>query len=79
MGLLFNDCILYKVFSKNANIEKADALIQRIVDTQADFLSRANSTEGKNVKNRVKVYYKKLTSDLKNQVNEIGQEIQQLD
>lgn len=79
MGLLFNDCILYKVFTKNANIEKADEILKKINDAQNDLLSRVSNTEGKEVKNRVKTYYKKLKVDFQSQVNSLGQEIQKLD
>lgn len=79
MGLLFNDCILYKVYTKGANVEKADKLIYKINSVQTDFLSRVSKSEGKNVKNRVKNYYKKLKEDLINQVNSLGKEIQELD
>ncbi|MDU1906119.1 MAG: hypothetical protein E6772_15210 [Dysgonomonas sp.] len=79
MSLLYSDCILYKVFSKNANQQKADELISKIAGVHNDFLSRINVTEGKEVKNRVKSYYKKLRVDLKAQIDEIGKEIQNLD
>lgn len=79
MDLLYTDCVLYKIFTKNPNIEKADKIISKIADIHIDFLSRANTTEGKDVKNRVKNYYKKLKEDLKIQINELGQEIQNLD
>lgn len=79
MGLLYNDCILYKVFTKNANAEKADKIIDQIAEVHTDFLSRINTTEGKEVKNRVKAYYNKLNADLKVQINKLGQEIQKLD
>lgn len=79
MDLLYTDCVLYKVYTKEPNIEKADELISRIANIHIDFLSRANITEGKDVKNRVKIYYKKLKEDLKAQVDELGREIQNLD
>jgi len=79
MILLYNDCILYKVFTKDANVEKADEIINKIVGVHTDLLGRINITEGKDVKSRVKDYYKKLKSDLKAQVDQLGQEIQKLD
>ncbi len=54
MGLLYNDCILYKIFTKNANIEKADLLIDKINEAHSSLLSRTCISEGKDVKNRVK-------------------------
>ncbi len=79
MTLLYNDCILYKVFTKDANIDKADQLIDKIAGVHTDLLNRVSTSEGKDVKNRVKSYYKKLKEDLKAQVDQLGQEIQKLD
>lgn len=79
MGLLYTDCVLYKTFTKNPNVEKADEIISKIADAHLDFLSKVSATEGKEVKNRVKTYYKKLKEDLKKHLNELGQEIQNLD
>jgi len=79
MDLLYTDCVLYKTFTKNPNIKKADEIISKIADAHINFLGRVNITEGKDVKNRVSAYYKKLKEDLKNQINELGQEIQNLD
>lgn len=79
MDLLYTDCVLYKIFTKEPNIEKADEIISKIADIHINFLSRVSISEGKDVKNRVKNYYKKLEEDLKIQINELGQEIQNLD
>ncbi len=79
MELLYTDCVLYKIFIKNPDIEKADNLISKIADIHVDLISRVNITEGKDVKNRVKAYYKKLKGDLKDQVDELGREIRNLD
>lgn len=78
MSILYSDCILYKVFSKNADHEKADALIAKIAGLHNDLLARINVTEGKEVKDRVKTYYRKLREDLKKEVNQIGKEIENL-
>lgn len=79
MGLLHNDCVLYKIFYKNANLEKADKIISEIADVHADLLSRVSISEGKEVRSRVRAYYKKLRDDLKMQVNKFGLEIEKLD
>jgi hypothetical protein len=78
MNALYGDCFLYVAFVNKDNIKRAEELVDKIAATQAELLSRANASEGKEVKNRVKAYYKKLREDLKNSVNELGQEIQQL-
>lgn len=77
--LLYNDCILYKVFAKNANVGKADEIIVQITELHTDLLKRVNISEGKDVKARVKNYYKKLNEDLKSKIDKIGLDIQGLD
>ena len=42
---------------------------------QNELLKRVNATEGKEVKGRIKAYYKKLNTDFGKQVNAIGKEI----
>lgn len=79
MELLYTDCVLYKVFTRNPDIAKADELISRIADVHIDLISRVNITEGRDVESRIKNYYKKLKEDLKNRVDELGREIQKLD
>jgi len=78
MEILYNDCLLYKVFRKDADIEKADKIIDDIATIHADLLSRVSISEGREADKRVKNYYKKLNEDLKSQVNRIGLEIQGL-
>lgn len=79
MMLLYNDCILYKVFFKDADQKKADELLTQISKIHSDLLSRVSVTEGKYLKGRVKLYYKKLNEDLKSQINKLGQAIENLD
>lgn len=78
MDTLYNDIILYKVFTKNADADKADELIKQIADSHNDFISRISTTEGKDVKGRTKAYYTKLKNDLKTSVDKFGQDIQSL-
>jgi hypothetical protein len=69
------DCIFYKVFVVDADIEAANKVIVHIAETQDELLKRVSATEGKDVKGRVKAYYKKLNADFKEQVGAIGKEI----
>lgn len=75
MDLLYGDCAFYKLFVVDADQEAANKVIIHITEVQEDFLNRANVNEGKNVKGRIKSYYKKLNADFKEQVNAIGKEI----
>lgn len=78
MELLFVDCLFYKIYVIDADKEAADKVIQRILDTQEELLKRVNVNEGKNVKGRVKPYYKKLRNEVKEQANAIAKEIEAL-
>ena len=76
--ILYVDCIFYKVYVVNADAAAADKVLEKIADTQNDMLSRINITEGKDVKGRVKAYYKNLRKQLKEQVDAIGKDIEAL-
>jgi len=75
MDLLYTDCIFYKVYVIDADIEAADKVIAHIAEVHDDFVKRVSASEGKYVKGRVKAYYKKLNADFKEQINTIGKEI----
>lgn len=79
MGLLYNECVLYKVFTIKPNVEKADDIILRMLDVHTDLVNRLSASEGKEIKSRTKAYYKKVKDDLQTQVNLFGLEIQKLD
>jgi len=78
IDLLYTDCIFYKVFVIDADQDAADKVITRIAETQDDFIKRVNVIEGKEVKGRVKAYFKKLEADFKEEINSIAKEIQSL-
>lgn len=78
MDLLYIDCIFYKVFVVDADQAAADKVMTRIAETQDEFLKRVNVNEGKDVKGRVKTYFKKVQADFKVQVNTIAKEIEAL-
>lgn len=80
MNLLYNDCILYQIVSRNNVSEAAaDKIIVEIMGVHSDFLSRVSVSEGKELKNRTKNYYQKLRKDLVAQINRLGSEIQGLE
>lgn len=76
--LLYVDCVFYKVFVVDADKAAADKVIVKIAECQEEFLKRINVTEGKEVKGRVKAYYKKLKIDFKGQINVIAKDIASL-
>ncbi len=78
MDLLCMDCIFYKVYVVDADIDAANKVIVHIAEAQDELLKRVNSTEGKDVKGRIKAYYKKMNADFEKQVNAIGKEISAL-
>lgn len=78
MASLYGDCIFYKVFQKNAEVEKADKIIEDMVKVHEDLLCRVSASEGKELKTRTKAYYKKLRTDLKTQIDRFGKEINDL-
>jgi gas vesicle protein len=75
MELLYIDCLFYKVYVVDADKDAADKVMTRIAETQDELIKRVSATEGKDVKGRVKAYYKKLRTDLKEQANAIAKEI----
>lgn len=77
--LLYIDCILYTVTSKEPKIEKLDSILADIQKTENDLLSRISNSEGKEIRSRTKAYYNKIKTDLKNEIDRIGKEIQTLD
>lgn len=78
MDILYLECVFYKVYVKDANVEKANQVIQQISDVQADFLSRLSTSEGKSLKARTSAYYKKMRADLIERVDALSKEIEDL-
>lgn len=78
MELLYADCVFYKVFVVDADKAAADKIIESIANVHSDFLKRISVNEGKGVKGRTKSYYKKLTTDFKEKVDELGDKISKL-
>lgn len=75
ISLLFTDCLIYKLFVVDANLEAVDKIIVKLKDIQNNYICKISVTEGREVKGRVRQYYKKLKSDFASEINEIGKEI----
>jgi len=63
------------MFVIDADLEAADKVMIKITEIHDELLKRVNVNEGKNVKGRVKAYYKKLRADVKEQADTIAKEI----
>lgn len=78
MDMLYIDCLFYKIFVVDADQDAADKVMKQILESQENLLKRVSVNEGKEVKGRVKAYYKKLRTDIKEQVNAIAKDIASL-
>lgn len=79
MSILYRDCMIYIVYTKEPKLEKVETILEDIQKLQDDLLSRTSNTEGKELKSRTKTYFNKIKEDLKNGVDRLGKEIQNLD
>lgn len=76
---LYKDVFFYEAFVVNANGGKAQALLNKMLETENDFLKRISVNEGKYVKGRVKMYFTKLRGDLDKHLQEFKKEIVELE
>lgn len=77
-GDLFSEALFCKLYLPGTDSEKADIVMARILDMQEEFLRRANRPDGKENRERVKAYYRKLRADLQVEINAIASEIGEL-
>lgn len=77
-GNLFLETVFCKLYLPNANAEKADTILARILDMQDNFIGRAGRPDGKNNPKLVKAYYSKLRADLQKEIDAIAAEIGEL-
>ena len=78
MDLLYADCLFYQLFVVDADQEAAEKVMSHIDEIQEEFIKRVNVNEGREVKGRVKAYYKKLETDFRDEINKIAKEIEAL-
>ncbi|WP_321480759.1 hypothetical protein [uncultured Bacteroides sp.] len=74
IGELFCECVVNAKYIPGTDKAKADLLMQEILKTQDEFISRISHTEPGNVKG----FYKKLYQDFDSKVNEIIEGISKL-
>lgn len=77
-GELFSECLFCRLYIPGVDPEKADVVLTKILEMQADFLDRANRPDGKANPKLVRAYYQKLKETLRKKVDEISEEIGQL-
>lgn len=75
---MFSDLLVCKLFISGLDAEKADALMNRILDMEDSFILRAGHPDGKDDKKRTKAYYRSLRADLRTEVNAITVEMGRL-
>ena len=75
---LYSECLFIKFYEKEVDVQQADALLGKIAQTQEEFASRINHTDGKENPKLVKKYYEKLIADLDKTIGEIIDELEQL-
>lgn len=75
MGLLYVDCLFYKMFVVDADKDAADKVLLKIIEQEDELIKRVSVNEGKDVKGRVKAYFQKLRNEVKEQANIIAGEI----
>ena len=78
MGELFVEAMVCKMYMPGVDGEKADALMSRILDFQADLITRVSHTDGKDNRALVRKYYKELRADLEKEVEAVMAEIGEL-
>lgn len=72
---LYQEIIFYEVFAAKPDSEAAKTILDKIINTEYDLISRISIYEGKEVKGRIQSYFQKLEEDYKNRVDEITKEI----
>lgn len=78
MDLLYVDCLFYKLFVVDADKKAANKVMGEILEERDSLRKRVNITEGREVKGRVKAYYKKLRADIREKSNKIAKDIASL-
>ncbi|MCD7977939.1 MAG: hypothetical protein LUG51_12600 [Tannerellaceae bacterium] len=77
-GDLFSEILICAKLIPGIEMEKAEALMTRVLDMHDEFIRRAHTPDGKENKARIKTYYKKLVNDFQTEVDAIVKEIEGL-
>lgn len=68
---LISECLYNQIFTKGANTEENNKILEEIIDIQEDFLRRINITDGKYTPKIVKKYYRALIADFDKKIDAI--------
>ncbi len=71
-GELFTEVLIVRALIPGTNPQKADEVMERILDMQDEFIRRAGCADGKENKALVREYYQKLRIDLQTEVDAIA-------
>lgn len=77
-GELISECLYNSCFVKDMDAAKNDEILQKVIDMQQEFLSRANLSDGKNNPKIVKKYYRKLIEDFDKKIEEVLNDFTQI-
>lgn len=74
---LAGECLLMRGFVPGVDVEKADAVMCKIIEIRNEYIRRIGANGGKDPK-LVAAYYKKLCSDFSQQVDEVLSDLEAL-
>lgn len=71
-GELFAEVLIARMLIPGTDPEKAEVVMERILDMQDEFIRRAGRADGKDNNALVREYYQKLRIDLQTEVDAIA-------
>jgi len=74
LGELLTEAMVFKAYIPNVDVEKANLLMTKIINTNSEFIKRISHTEP----GSVKLFYKKFGVDFNAAINEILDELNEL-
>ncbi len=77
-GQLVIDTLIYVQSAKDADVEKAQQIVNDALTLDNEMRVRANHPDGKNDPKKVRAYYKSLAKDLVEKVNAMYDELNKL-
>lgn len=74
LGELLTEAMVFKAYIPNVDVDKANLLMTKIINTNNEFIKRISHTEP----GSVKLFYKKFGIDFNTAINEILDELNEL-
>ncbi|NCC98406.1 MAG: hypothetical protein EOL95_01715 [Bacteroidia bacterium] len=75
---LLSECFTLSMLFPDIKKEESEAIFNKILVNNNDFIKRVSKTDGKCNSKIVKTYYRKLVTDLLTDASNISKELQQL-